>query len=70
MQALVDLNRVGNNQNQIARALNELLLSRTSRAAAASKFCGGIGGRDPWLARCFAAPLAAILAALSRDREG
>ena len=48
MQALVALNRVGNNQNQIARALNELLLiAREQGHAQAGKPGARPGRRDP-----------------------
>ena len=53
MQALVDLNRVGNNQNQMTRALNELLLiAREQSSRRLGKSGGGIGGCDPGITRC------------------
>ena len=70
-QALVELNRVGNNLNQIARALNELALvahEQSSRRLELriEELAAAIRGAPDALA----VPLAAIHAALSRDREG
>ena len=65
--ALVALNRAGNNQNQIARALNELLLiahehSNAWLASEVAALAEAIRG----LPMMFAEPVAAIMAALNR----
>jgi hypothetical protein len=70
-QALVAFNRAGNNHNQIARALNELLLvaheqSNARLASEVQALAEAIRG----LPALFAEPAAAILAALNHDREG
>ena len=70
-RALVELNRVGNNLNQIARALNELALiahEQSSRRLELriEELAAAISSAPDALA----VPLAAIQAALSRDREG
>ena len=67
-QALVELNRVGNNLNQIARALNELALiahEQSSRRLELriEELAAAISGAPDALAL----PLAAIQAALSHD---
>jgi len=69
--ALVAFNRAGNNHNQIARALNELLLvaheqSNARLASEVEALSEAIRG-FPVL---FAEPVAAILAALNHDSEG
>jgi hypothetical protein len=70
-QALVELNRVGNNLNQIARALNELLLIVQGEGdrrieLRIEQLADAIRAAPDALT----ATLAAIQAALSRDREG
>jgi hypothetical protein len=70
-QALVELNRVGNNLNQIARALNELAL--VAREQGSRRLELRIEALDAAIRDApdvLAVPLAAIQAALSRDREG
>ena len=70
-QALVELNRVGNNLNQIARALNELALVAREQGSRRLEF--RIEALDAAIRDApdvLAVPLAAIQAALSRDREG
>jgi Bacterial mobilisation protein (MobC) len=70
-QALVELNRVGNNLNQIARALNELAL--VAREQGSRRLELRIEALDAAIRDApdvLAVPLAAIHAALSRDREG
>jgi hypothetical protein len=70
-QALVELNRVGNNLNQIARALNELAL--VAREQGSHRLELRIEALDAAIRDApdvLAVPLAAIQAALSRDREG
>ena len=70
-QALVDFNRVGNNQNQIARALNELvLIAREQGNRRLEIRIEELAQSISELPATFAAPLAAIHAALSHDREG
>jgi hypothetical protein len=70
-QALVELNRVGNNQNQIARALNELvLIARDERDRRLETRIEQLADAIRGLPVAFAVSLAAIQAALSRDREG
>jgi hypothetical protein len=70
-QALVAFNRVGNNQNQIARALNELLLIAGERSSTRlENLVQELACAIRELPALFAAPNAAILAALSRDSEG
>jgi hypothetical protein len=69
--ALVALNRVGNNQNQTTRALNELLLiaheqSNARLESMVMELAEAI--RD--MPVMFAEPVAAVLAALGHDREG
>jgi hypothetical protein len=70
-QATVALNRVGNNQNQEVRALNELVLiaREQSNARLETMVLERIEGlrRMPDL---FAGPVAAIQAALNDDSEG
>jgi hypothetical protein len=71
LDALVAFNRAGNNQNQTVRALNELLLIAQEQSNArleglVLELTEAIRGM-PVL---FAAPIAAIHAALSDDREG
>ena len=71
MQALVALNRVGNNQNQIAHALNELLLiAREQGHAQLENRVLDLAGAIRDLPGLFAEPVAAILAAVNRDNEG
>ena len=70
-QAIVAFNRAGNNQNQIARALNEIALvareqSNTRLEFLVQELADAIRG----IPDLFAAPVAAIIAALHRDREG
>ena len=70
-QAVVAFNRAGNNQNQIARALNELLLiaheqSHARLESMVEELVDAIRGM-PVL---FAEPVAAVMAALNYDREG
>ena len=70
-QAVVAFNRAGNNQNQIARALNELLLIAQEQSNArlesmVEELVDAIRGM-PVL---FAEPVAAVMAALNYDREG
>lgn len=70
-QAVVAFNRAGNNHNQIARALNELLLiaheqSNARLASEVEMLAEAIRG----LPLMFAEPVAAIMAALDHDREG
>jgi Bacterial mobilisation protein (MobC) len=70
-QALVELNRVGNNLNQIARALNELAF--VAREQGSRRLELRIEALDAAIRDApdvLAVPLAAIQAALSRDREG
>ena len=70
-QALVELNRVGNNLNQIARALNELALVAHEQGSRRLEI--RIEALDAAIRDApdvLAVPLAAIQAALSRDREG
>ena len=70
-QAVVAFNRAGNNQNQVARALNELLL--VAREQGNARLAGeveGLAAAIRGLPLMFAEPVAAILAALSHDREG
>ena len=67
MDALIAFNRAGNNQNQIARALNELLLvaheqSNARLASEVEALAEAIRG----LPVLFAEPVAAIMAALHR----
>jgi hypothetical protein len=66
-QAVVAFNRAGNNQNQIARALNELLLvaHEQSSARLASQIEARLAAIDG-IASMFAEPMAAIMAALNR----
>lgn len=71
MQALVDLNRVGNNQNQMTRALNELvLIAREQSSRRLENLAEELADAIRGLPEAFAAPVAAILAALNRDSEG
>jgi hypothetical protein len=71
MDALAAFNRVGNNHNQIARALNELLLIAHERSNAGLEslvleLLEGIRGMPALLAE----PIAAIRGVLNNDREG
>jgi hypothetical protein len=71
LDALVAFNRAGNNQNQIARALNELLLiaheqSNARLESLVRELADAIRG----LPAEFEAAVAAIKAALKRDSEG
>jgi hypothetical protein len=71
MQALVAFNRVGNNQNQIARGVNELLLiAREQGNARLESLALELADAIRGLPGLFAQPVAAILAALDYDREG
>jgi hypothetical protein len=66
MQALVALNRVGNNQNQIARSLNELvLIARELGNARLESKVQGLGEVISNMPALFAEPVAAIMAALN-----
>lgn len=70
-QAVAAFNRVGNNHNQTARALNELLLiaqeqTNTRLESMVAELADAIRG----LPDLFAEPVAAIKAVLSYDREG
>lgn len=70
-QALVAFNRAGNNQNQTTHALNELVLIAREQgcdrlASQVRELAAALRG----LPDLFAAPVAAIMAALNRDREG
>jgi Mobilization protein NikA len=70
-QALVAFNRAGNNQNQTARALNELvLIAREQGCDRLEKQVRDIAAAVRAGPDLFAAPVAAIMAALNRDREG
>jgi hypothetical protein len=70
-QALVAFNRAGNNQNQTVRALNELaLIARDQGLARVESQLRDLAAGIRGLPDLFAAPVAAIMAALSRDREG
>jgi hypothetical protein len=70
-KALVELNRVGNNQNQIARALNELvLIVRDEGTRRLELKIDQLTQAILDLPAAFGVPLAAIHAAMSRDREG
>ncbi|MBN8910439.1 MAG: hypothetical protein J0H99_28415, partial [Rhodospirillales bacterium] len=70
-RALVELNRVGNNQNQIARALNELvLIVREQGTRRLEVKIDQLAQAILDLPAAFAVPLAAIHAAMSDDREG
>jgi hypothetical protein len=66
--ALVAFNRAGNNQNQIARALNELLLvaHEQSNARLASEVAA-LSEAIRGLPVMFAEPVAAIMAAMNRS---
>ena len=69
--ALVAFNRAGNNQNQIARGLNELLIiAREQSDARLESLLLELADALRGLPMLFAAPVAAILAALDHDREG
>ncbi len=69
--ALVAFNRAGNNQNQIARGLNELLIiAREQPDARLESLLMELADAGRGLPVLFAAPVAAILAALDHDREG
>jgi len=66
-RATVEINRAGNNLNQIARALNEIALQAGEPSGdRLAELMEPIRN----LRADFAAPLAAILAAFGRDREG
>jgi hypothetical protein len=69
-QAVVAFNRAGNNQNQIARALNELLLvaHEQSSARLASEIEARLAAIDE-LTAMFAEPVAAITAAMNRGGD-
>lgn len=70
-KALVELNRVGNNQNQIARALNELVLIVREQGTRRLEIkIDQLAQAILDLPSEFAVPLAAIHAAMSDDREG
>jgi hypothetical protein len=70
-QALVAFNRAGNNQNQTARALNELvLIAREQGCDRLEKQVRDIAAAVRAGPDLFAAPVAAIMAVLNRDREG
>jgi hypothetical protein len=69
--ALVAFNRAGNNQNQTTRALNELLLvARDQSNARLESMVLELADAIRGLPGLFAAPVAAILAAMGHDREG
>lgn len=71
MEGVVALNRVGNNQNQIARALNELLLiAREQNSRSLEHLVLDLAASIRELPQQFAGPVAAILAAVRHDREG
>jgi hypothetical protein len=71
MQALVAFNRVGNNQNQMTRGLNELLLiAREQSNARLENLVLEMADAILGLPALFAEPVAAILAAVRHDREG
>ena len=66
-QAVVAFNRAGNNQNQIARALNELaLVARDQGAARLENQIAALAEDMRGMRTMFAEPVAAILAALNR----
>ena len=70
-QALVAFNRAGNNHNQTVRALNELaLIAREQGLARLESQLRDLAAGIRGLPDLFAAPVAAIMAALNRDREG
>jgi hypothetical protein len=69
--ALVAFNRAGNNQNQIARALNELLvIAREQGNDRLENLLMELADAVRGLPVLFAEPVAAILAALGHDRQG
>jgi hypothetical protein len=68
--ALVAFNRAGNNQNQTARALNELLLIAHERNnARLESLVLELADALRGMPDLFAEPVAAIMAALGHDRE-
>jgi hypothetical protein len=70
-QATAALNRVGNNQNQIARALNELLLiAREQSSRRLENLVEELADAIRDLPGAFAVPLAAMLDAVRHDSEG
>jgi len=70
-QAIVAFNRAGNNQNQIARALNELLLTAQEQSnARLENLVLELAEAIRTMPALFAEPVAAIMAALTHDREG
>lgn len=70
-KALVELNRVGNNINQIARALNELaLIAHEQSSRRLESQIGELAEAICAVPDTLAGPLAAIHAAMSYDREG
>ncbi len=71
LQALVAFNRAGNNLNQTARALNELLLIAQEQSnARLEKLVEELAEAIRGVPGMFMEPVAAILAAVNHDREG
>jgi hypothetical protein len=70
-QAVVAFNRAGNNQNQIARSLNELLqIAREQSNARLESLVSELAEAVRGIPDLFAEPVAAIMAALDDDSEG
>jgi len=72
-RATIEINRAGNNLNQIARALNEIARHADTTPVGeelAKLIVDDLAGPIRELCADFAAPIAAILAAFGRDREG
>jgi hypothetical protein len=70
-KALVELNRVGNNINQIARALNELaLIAHEQSSRRLESQINDLTEAIYAMPDTLAIPLAAIHAAMNHDREG
>jgi hypothetical protein len=70
-QALVAFNRAGNNQNQLARGVNELLLiAREQGNERLENLAKELAQAIRGLPMLFAEPVAAVLAALQHDRQG
>ena len=67
LDALVAFNRAGNNQNQIARALNELaLIAREQSAARLENQIAALAEEIRGISAMFAEPVAAVMTALHR----
>jgi Mobilization protein NikA len=71
-RATIEINRAGNNLNQIARALNEIARRADSLPAGdeLAKLVAELALPIRSLRADFAVPLAAMLAAAGRDRQG